>query len=138
MPVAASDPSFDMAIGVFSTTINDYLRRTLKARTPRGYEVLSRNVQPWNYGAENSYMRVDDRLVSAMRGNPHLRVLVQCGHYDLATPPDAIGYSIRRLDLPPALRANISTENYEGGHMFYTNREASAKMRRDLVKFLQP
>ena len=138
MPVAASDPSFDMAIGVFSTTINDYLRRTLKARTPRGYEVLSRNVHPWNYGAENSYMRVDDRLVSAMRGNPHLRVLVQCGHYDLATPPDAIGYSMRRLDLPAALRANISTENYEGGHMFYTNREASAKMRRDLVEFLTP
>jgi carboxypeptidase C (cathepsin A) len=137
-PVASSDPSFDLAIGVFSTTINDYLRRDLKARTPRGYEVLSRSVQPWKFGAENSYMRVDERLVSAMRSNPHLRVLVQCGHYDLATPPDAIGYSIARLDLPETLRANISTENYEGGHMFYTNREASAKMREDLLKFLQP
>jgi carboxypeptidase C (cathepsin A) len=137
-PVASSDPSFDLAIGVFSTTINDYLRRDLKARTPRGYEVLSRSVQPWKFGAENSYMRVDERLVSAMRSNPHLRVLVQCGHYDLATPPDAIGYSIARLDLPETLRENISTENYEGGHMFYTNREASAKMRVDLLKFLQP
>ena len=137
-PVASSDPSFDLAIGVFSTTINDYLRRDLKARTPRGYEVLSRSVHPWKFGAENSYMRVDERLVSAMRGNPHLRVLVQCGHYDLATPPDAIGYSVARLDLPDNLRGNIATENYEGGHMFYTNREASAKMRVDLVKFLQP
>ncbi len=137
-PVASSDPSFDLAIGVFSSTINDYLRRTLQARAPQSYEVLSRSVQPWNLGAQNSYMRTDNRLVSAMRSNPHLRVLVQCGHYDLATPADAIGYSVSRLDLPDSLRANISTQNYEGGHMFYTNREASAKMRTDILRFLQP
>ena len=134
-PAAAGDSSFAAAIGVFSTSINDYLSRGLHARAPQGYEVLSDKVGPWNYGAQNSFMRTDNRLVSALRANQHLHVLVLCGHYDLATPPDGIRHTLAQMDLPAPLRANIAIESYEGGHMFYTNRAASAKMRRDLVGF---
>ena len=134
-PSADGDASFESAIGVFSTCINDYLSRTLKARAPQTYEVLSDKVHPWNYGAQNAFMRTDNRLVSAMRANQHLRVLVQCGHYDLATPPAGIRHSLSQLDLPVALRGNIAVTTYEGGHMFYTNRTAAAKMRADLVSF---
>jgi carboxypeptidase C (cathepsin A) len=134
-PYAQADPSFDFAWGAFATTINDYLRRDLKASAPQVYEVLGGGVNHWNYGSGNSFARADNRLVSALQSNPHLKVLVQCGHYDLATPPDSILHSIEQLDLPPELRRNLAVEYYPAGHMFYLHRGASAKMRADLAAF---
>ena len=133
---AEGDPSFDVAWGAFSTSINDYLGRELKVSGPQVYEVLKGAA--WDYGSSNSFASADDRLVSALRRNPRLKVLVQCGFYDLATPPDGILHSLSQLDLPDSLRANLSVEFYEGGHMFYLNRAASAKLRTDLLKFLSP
>jgi len=134
---ADRDPSFDVVWGPFASTINDYLRRDLRARTTEPYEVLN-PVGPWNMAAENRFLGVDDRLTAAMRRNPHLRVLVQAAYHDLATPPDGITHSVSQINLPQPLRSNIKVEYYEGGHMFYTNRPASAKMRRDLLRFFQP
>ena len=135
---AHGDPSFDVAWGPFSTLINDYLGRELKASGPQVYEVLGGGGGPWNYGATNAFARADDRLVSALVRNPRLKVLVQCGTFDLATPPDSILHTIGQLDLPAPLRANLSVEFYEGGHMFYLDRAASAKMRADLLRFIAP
>ncbi len=135
---AEGDPSFDVAWGPFSTLINDYLGRELKASGPQVYEVLGGGGGPWNYGATNAFARADDRLVSALARNPRLKVLVQCGTFDLATPPDSILHTIGQLDLPAPLRANLSIEFYEGGHMFYLDRAASAKMRADLLRFIAP
>lgn len=136
-PAADRDPSFDVVWGPFSSTINDYLRRELRASATDPYEVLN-PLGPWNMGAENSFLGLENRLTSAMRRNPHLRVLVQAAYHDLATPPDGITHSIIQLNLPPVLRSNIETAYYEGGHMFYTNRPSSAKMRQDLIRFLAP
>jgi carboxypeptidase C (cathepsin A) len=72
-----------------------------------------------------------------MRDNPHLRVLVQGGLTDLATPPDGIAYSLTHmLDLPEAARKNIVYTDYEAGHMFYLNPPDLAKCRKDLVDFI--
>jgi carboxypeptidase C (cathepsin A) len=77
------------------------------------------------------------RLATAMRDNPHLRVLVQGGLTDLATPPDGIAYSLSHmLDLPEAARKNIVFTDYEAGHMFYLNPPDLAKCRKDLVDFI--
>ena len=76
-------------------------------------------------------------LVSAMRVNPNLRVLVQCGHTDLATPPAGIEHSIRHIfSLPEERRSAIEFTYYEAGHMFYLNEPDLVKMRKDLVKFI--
>ncbi len=50
------------------------------------YEATA-NVRPWSYRqATNSYLDVSETLRSAMTQNPHLKVNICCGYYDLATP----------------------------------------------------
>ena len=130
------DPSFSVAKGAFSTAMLDYLAKDLGWVDKRTYEILT-NVQPWDWGKKNSIVNMSSHLASAMRDNPHLRVLVQCGHTDLATPPGAILYSLAHMKLPEPQRANISVKWYDAGHMFYLNEPDLKKMRKDLVEFIK-
>jgi len=89
-------------------------------------------------GNGNGFVNMSGRLATAMRDNPHLRVLVMGGHADLATPPDGIHYSLAHLlELPDADRNNPARTQYEAAHMFYLNPPDLAKSRDDLVDFLR-
>lgn len=137
-PDPGYDPSYSLAYGAFSTAMLDYLGRELGYKEEQPYEILTGKVQPWRWNANNEIVNLSDRLATAMRDNPHLRVLVMGGRTDLATPPEGVAYSIRHLlDLPANVRGNIVTTRYEGGHMFYLNPPDLVKTRADLVKFIQ-
>jgi carboxypeptidase C (cathepsin A) len=132
------DPSYSLAFGAFSTAMLDYLGRDLGYEEDQPYEILSSKVQPWRWSSHNQVVNVSDRLASAMRDNPYLRVLVMGGRTDLATPPDGMAYSLRHMyGLPENLRKNISSTFYDGGHMFYLNPPDLSKCRKDLVEFIQ-
>ena len=132
------DPSFALAYGAFATAMMDYLGRDLGYKEDQPYEILTGKVNPWHWNASNEVVNLGDRLASAMRDNPHLRVLVMGGRTDLATPPEGVAYSLRHLlALPPGARANITSARYDGGHMFYLNPPDLAKAHADLVKFIQ-
>jgi len=136
--VAEFDPSFSLAYGAFATAMMDYLGCDLGYKEDQPYEILTGKVSPWRWNATNEVVNVGERLASAMRDNPHLRVLVMGGRNDLATPAEGVPYSIRHLaDLPASARSNITYARYDGGHMFYLNPPDLAKTRADLVKFIQ-
>ncbi|MFC4993337.1 S10 family peptidase [Rubritalea tangerina] len=137
-PYPNYDPSYSVVHGPISTAMLDYLTRDLGWKDPRVYEILTGKVHPWKWGAENSYVNLSSSLESALKHNPKLRVLVQCGYTDLATPAYGILYSIDHLMLPKAQRNNISVAWYDAGHMFYLNQKDIEKMRKDLVEFIQP
>lgn len=131
------DPSYSVVYGAFATAMNDYLTRELGWQDDRIYEILTGNVHPWNWGPGNKMVNLSPRLATAMRDNPKLRLLVLCGHTDLATPPTGIMHSIDHLlDLPAAQRKNIEYAWFEAGHMFYLNQADLEKLRKDLVKFI--
>ena len=131
------DPSYSLAYGAFGTTMLDYLTRELNWQEDQPYEILTSKVHPWRWNETNGYVNLSEKLSTAMRDNPHLKVLVQCGYTDLATPADGMLYSTRQmLSLPEPLRKNIEFTWYEGGHMFYLNPPDLKKMRVDLVKFI--
>ncbi|WP_193211699.1 S10 family peptidase [Luteolibacter marinus] len=131
------DPSFSLALGAYSTAMLSYLGSDLGWKEDSPYEILTGKVQPWKMGNGNGYVNMSSRLATAMRDNPHLRVLVMGGHADLATPPDGIAYSLSHLlDLPEANRKNLVFTSYEAGHMFYLNPPDLAKGRKDLVDFI--
>jgi len=116
----------------------DYLGRELGYKEDQPYEILTGKVQPWRWNANNQVVNVSGRLGTAMRDNPHLKILVMGGHTDLATPPEGVAHSIRHLlGLSPQARANIQTTYYDGGHMFYLNPPDLVKTREDLVKFIE-
>ena len=70
-----------------------------------------------------------------MTRNPHLRVLLTSGYYDLATPYFAADYTIRRLGLDPSLQGNIRTRYYDAGHMMYTHTPSRKKLAADVTEF---
>ncbi|MGA0900623.1 MAG: S10 family peptidase [Luteolibacter sp.] len=133
----AYDPSYSLALGAFSTALKDYLGRELGYKLDEPYEIITGKVHPWKWNGENRIVNVSERLATAMRDNPHLKVLVMSGHADLATPPECVAHSLRHIHgLPEELRGNISTAYYEAGHMFYLNAPDLKKSRKDLVKFI--
>jgi len=130
------DPSFAVAKGAFSSAMLDYLANDLGWMEERPYEIIA-HVGAWNWGRKNGFVNVAPRLSDAMRDNPGLRVLVQCGHADLATPAGGILHSVAHMQLPAPCRKNLSVKWYEAGHMFYLNQPDLEKMRKDLVEFIK-
>ena len=71
-------------------------------------------------------------LAIAMKYNPHLKVLLNAGYFDLATPFYEGVYEMQHLPIPPELQKNIEFQFYESGHMVYAH-EASLKAIHDNV-----
>lgn len=132
------DPSLSNIIGPYTATFYDYVRRELKFESDLPYEVLSPKVYvQWSYSEhENRYVNVSDILRKAMSINPHLRIFVANGYYDLATPYLASEYTFDHLGLDPTLRDHVSMTYYEAGHMMYIHVPSLAQLKADLVKFI--
>ena len=66
-----------------------------------------------------------------------MRVLVQQGYYDLATPLGATRHFLQHIDLPETLRNNITEAYYEAGHMMYLHPPSMARFKDDLASFIR-
>ena len=75
-------------------------------------------------------------LATAMRQNPHLKVLSLNGYYDTATPFFITEYDLAHMQLDPDRRKNLFFAYYESGHMAYLRPEMRQKLRADVVKFI--
>lgn len=135
------DPGIEALVGPFTMANNAYMREQLGVQTDQRYEILSMDVnKSWNWlqgdSKGNSYTTTSGALARAMRRNPHLRVLVASGYYDLGTPYSASDYSLARLDLPADVMARITHRYYDAGHMMYTRTEDLKKLKADLKAWL--
>jgi carboxypeptidase C (cathepsin A) len=133
------DPSMSAILGPYTAAFYDYVRRELKFESDLPYEVLnSKAFEQWSYAQhENRYVEVAETLRKAMAINPHLKVFVANGYYDLATPYFATEYTFNHLGLDPSLQPNISMGYYEAGHMMYIHDPSRAKLKQDLAGFIQ-
>jgi carboxypeptidase C (cathepsin A) len=132
------DPSYAAIYGAYTAAFNQYVRTELGFETDNVYEILSWKVwQPWSYKEfENRYVNVAETLRKAMNMNPHLRVLVMNGYYDLATPYWASDYVFDHLAIPAHLQTNLETKYYEAGHMMYVHSDSHKAMAEDLKGFV--
>jgi len=131
------DPSYALIQGAYTGLLNDYVRRELQFESDLPYEVLSDRVQPWAFAEhQNAYVNVGETLRKAMSLNPHLRVFVASGLYDLATPYLATRYTLDHLALDESQRGNIRLDEFEAGHMMYIHEPSLARLRADLAAFL--
>ncbi|MFY9691922.1 MAG: hypothetical protein WAJ86_18435, partial [Candidatus Acidiferrales bacterium] len=71
-------------------------------------------------------------LATAMKYNPDLKVMLNAGYFDLATPFYEGIYEMQHLPIPPKLEGNIEFHFYQSGHMVYAH-EASLKELHDNV-----
>lgn len=133
------DPSLDATIsGPYSGTINNYLRQDLKYENDLPYLILTGRVQPWNYNnVQNQFLNVAETLRGAMAENPHLKVWVCAGYYDLATPFFAAEYTFNHMNLRPEQKKNVNFTYYEAGHMMYIHKESLIKIKKDADKYFE-
>ena len=71
-----------------------------------------------------------------MKQNPSMKILVQQGYFDLATPHLATKYYMDHLDITPELRNNITLEMYEAGHMMYLHHPSREAVAADIRAFI--
>jgi carboxypeptidase C (cathepsin A) len=117
------------------------MSETLGVDASARYDVLSHEAHKqwnWNRGEEkgNGYASTSQDLSRALRRNPHLRVLVASGYYDLGTPYSASDWSLAQLDAPPEVLARVQHHYYGAGHMMYTREADMMKLKRDLATWL--
>lgn len=135
---AENDPSYTNILGPYTAAFYDYIRRELKFEKDAPYEILNFQVWPWSYAEhENQHVFVAETLRKAMTINPHLKVFVANGYYDLATPYFATEYVFNHLGLDETLHSNISMAYYEAGHMMYIHLPALEQMKKDLAEFIE-
>ena len=71
-------------------------------------------------------------LANAMKLNPNLKVQLNAGYFDLATPFYQGIYEMHHLPIPQSLQGNIEYRFYQSGHMVYA-KESSLKQLHDNV-----
>ncbi|GAB4487209.1 MAG: S10 family peptidase [Anaerolineales bacterium] len=134
---AEFDPSFSNVLGPYTAAFNHYVRAELKFESDLPYNILNMGVWPWSYAEhENQYVKVAESLRQALVQNPHMKIFVANGYYDLATPYFATEYTFSHMGLSPALRQNVEMSYYEAGHMMYAFRPGLEKLSADLAEFV--
>lgn len=142
-----SDASDDAISGAYIAAINSYLFGTLGYKTQLAYNLDARGPDfKWDwqhkepgFGSFWGPMPVVNTavdLAAAMRQNPHLKVLSLNGYYDMATPFFITEYDLAHMQLDPERRKNLSFAYYQSGHMAYIRPDMRAKLRADLIRFI--
>ena len=122
-----ADPSMDAMDAPFTAALHHYLRSELGSTLDLSYEVFANAIQEWSFKEfEGKPIFVADKLERVMRANPHLRVRIEYGYYDLATPYHAAEDMVAHLRLPDDAFDRIEHACFETGHMPYLH-EASRK-----------
>ncbi len=142
------DP-FMAAVGAaFTATFLDYYHQELGFGRDREYRVSGGIWGQWDWGhatpdqgfsgpAKLPFPNTTPDLARAMGHNPHMKLLVQQGYYDLATPQVATEYAIEHMDLLPEQRENIEITYYEAGHMMYLHPPSLIQYKDDLARFVR-
>jgi carboxypeptidase C (cathepsin A) len=123
------DPTLFAIERVFTGAINTHLRSGLGLETERDYRLLSMDVnQAWKVDGKAHAFQLQvgatDDLRYALSLNPHMKLFVTHGYYDLVTPYFSSKRLIENMKLAESQRRNVTLRCFEGGHMFYT-RDAS-------------
>jgi carboxypeptidase C (cathepsin A) len=131
------DPLLTNVLGPYTAAFYDYVRTELNFETDIAYEILSEFVHPWSFAQfEGKFVNVAETLRKAMTCNPHMKVFIANGYYDLGTPYFATEYTFNHLGLHESVRGNVSMGYYEAGHMMYIHMPSLEELRNDLVDFV--
>jgi carboxypeptidase C (cathepsin A) len=135
------DPGIEALYGPYGMSALGYFTETLGFERSWKFELLSMDAhKAWNWSRGetqgNSYCCTSPDLARVLRRNPHLRVFVASGHFDLGTPSTATDWALAQLDVPAEILPRITHRYYDAGHMMYTRETDLAQLKRDLVEWL--
>ncbi|MFY9979091.1 MAG: peptidase S10 [Candidatus Sulfotelmatobacter sp.] len=137
---AEYDPQSAAISSAYVAAFNDYVRKDLKYGENKEYKPEIEVWRFWDFkhkqpGAPFAFPgspNVMPDLAVAMKYDPHLKILLNAGYFDLATPFYEGVYEMQHLPIPQDLEKNIEIQFYQSGHMVYAH-EASLKAIHDNV-----
>lgn len=135
---AGPDVTLQGLTRAFAAGINAHLRQDLGVETELDYLLLNMEANgAWRDASLEHFIAQTagsmDELRYGMALNPDMRVLISHGFYDLVTPYASADRLVRLMKLTDEQKAQVKTQHFAGGHMFYTH-EASRRSFVDLVR----
>ncbi|MDH3606400.1 MAG: peptidase S10 [Acidimicrobiia bacterium] len=139
---AGPDPTLAGIESAYTSAINQQLRQEIGVETDRDYHLLSYEVfRSWKLDMEqhalDSNVGSTDDLRYGMSLNPHLRVFITHGRYDLVTPYYTTDRIRNLMRLDPDVAARLTVTHYGGGHMFYGWEASRLAFRSAVDEFYQ-
>jgi len=142
---AEYDPQSAAIGSAYVSAFNEYVRKDLKFGENREYKPEIDVEKNWNFLHQPPGVKfplpqavnVMIDLANAMKYNPDLRVLVNAGYFDLATPFFEGVYEMQHLSIPPKLQKNIEFKFYESGHMVYAHEASLRDLHKNVSGFIQ-
>ena len=133
-----ADPSMDAISGAYAAAFNHYVRTDLGYESDLAYRVMAPIYETWTFKEfEAKPVDVTVPLSRAMRANPHLRVRIEYGYYDLATPYGAAEDTVAHLRLPDGALDRIEHAYFETGHMPYVGAATRAEEAEGITDFVR-
>jgi len=149
MDALEKNPDYDPFIAsigsAYVSAFNDYVRKELKFGDDRTFRAFAHvdghwdmdhhppgNNQPWG-----SSLNVMIDLATAMKYNPNLKVQLDAGYFDLATPFFQGVYEMQHLPMPDNLQANIEYKFYQSGHMVYAQESSARALHDNVADFIR-
>jgi carboxypeptidase C (cathepsin A) len=134
---AQYDPQAAALSSAYAAAFNAYVRNELHYSADQTFKPRIQTRWNWTHvlsdqATSRQGTNVMGDLANVMKQNPTLKVMLNAGYYDLATPFYQGVYEMRHLPIPQNLASNIEFKFYESGHMVYA-REASLKEMHDNV-----
>jgi len=137
------DPQSSALSSAYVSAFNDYARKELHYGEDKIFKPRADVFRFWNMAhrlpgqnetpiSPRQGANVMPDLANAMKLNPNLKIQLNAGYFDLATPFYQGMYEMHHLPIPQNLQSNIEFRFYESGHMVYA-KDASLKQLHDNV-----
>jgi carboxypeptidase C (cathepsin A) len=138
------DPQSAAISSAYVSAFNDYVRHDLHFGQDKLFKPEA-DIHHWEFShalpgeseGGPGVVNVMPDLANALKYNPNLKILVNGGYYDLATPYFAAVYELRHLPMPRKLMGNIEFKTYESGHMVYAHTEALKQLHDNVAAFVE-
>ena len=144
---AQYDPQSAALSSAYLSLLNQYVRQVLKYGDGQtylqealfgGYNWDNKHAQPDGTTSDGSNaLNVMPDLATAMKTNPQLKVMLNAGYYDLATPFFAATFEEQHLPIGSSLTKNIEYDYYESGHMVYARDESLRQLHDNAAAFIR-
>jgi carboxypeptidase C (cathepsin A) len=138
------DPQSAAIGSAYVSAFNGYVRSDLHYGTGMRYRPEYDVFEKWDWQHQPpgsgsplpQAVNVLPDLANAMKYDPELKVMVNGGYFDLATPFFEGKYEMSQLPMPRKLQANIEYHYYESGHMVYAHVPALKELHDNVAAFI--
>ena len=138
------DPQANAIASAFTAAFLDWYHEGLKFGQGKTYMVEAEVYKYWDFKHKSpgapfplpTLTNTGIDLSHAMAFNPHLRVLVLNGIYDLATPFFATESMVSQLHLEKSLQSHLEMKYYPAGHMMYVHEPSLKAFKADVADFI--